>query len=135
MKVAFIYNDIYRNSVFGESHPITNKRISNVYDLSKIINFNNVTYYKSSIASVNQLSMFHDKDYITALYEAEKKQEVSLENIKKYNIGTASNPIFTEMYKRHAVATGSLILGSDLILKGALATYLKVAHFYHTLGR
>ena len=116
MNVAFIYNDIYRNSLFGENHPITEKRISNVYDLSKIISFNNVIYYKSPIASVKQLSIFHDKDYITALYQAEKKQKVSLENKKKFNIGTASNPIFKEMYRRHAVATGSLILGSDLIL-------------------
>ena len=116
MKVAFIYNDIYRNSVFGKNHPITEKRVSNVYDLSKIISFNNVNYYKSSMASIKQLSIFHDKDYIRALYEAEKKQEVSIENRKKYNIGTVSNPIFTEMYKRHAIATGSLILGSDLIL-------------------
>ncbi len=116
MNVAFIYNDIYRNSLFGENHPITEKRISNVYDLSKIINFKNVKYYKSSIASVKELSIFHDKDYITALYQAEKKQKVTLENMKKYNIGTTSNPIFKEMYRRHAVATGSLILGSDLIL-------------------
>ena len=36
--------------------------------------------------------------------------------MKKFNIGTTSNPIFKEMYRRHAVATGSLILGSDLIL-------------------
>ena len=76
----------------------------------------NVKYYKSPIASVKELSIFHDKDYITALYQAEKKQKVSLENMKKFNIGTASNPIFKEMYRRHAVATGSLILGSDLIL-------------------
>ena len=116
MNVAFIYNDIYRNSLFGENHPITENRISNVYDLSKIINFKNVKYYKSSIASVKELSIFHDKDYITALYQAEKKQKVTLENRKKFNIGTTSNPIFKEMYRRHAVATGSLILGSDLIL-------------------
>ncbi len=116
MKVAFIYNDIYRNSVFGKNHPITDKRISNVYDLAKIINFKNVIYHESSIASVEQLSLFHEKDYINALYEAEKKQEVSLEKQKKYNIGTISNPIFPEMYKRHAIATGSLLLGADLII-------------------
>ena len=76
MNVAFIYNDIYRNSLFGENHPITEKRISNVYDLSKIISFKNVKYYKSSIASVKELSIFHDKDYITALYQAEKNKKL-----------------------------------------------------------
>ena len=35
MKVSFIYYDIYRNSFFGESHPITKKRISN--EITKIL--------------------------------------------------------------------------------------------------
>ena len=75
MNVAFIYNDIYRNSLFGENHPITEKRISNVYDLSKIISFNNVKYYKSSIASVKQLSIFHDKDYILLYIRLKKNKK------------------------------------------------------------
>ena len=35
MNVAFIYNDIYRNSLFGENHPITEKRVSNVKAFSE----------------------------------------------------------------------------------------------------
>ncbi|MAH88437.1 MAG: hypothetical protein CMJ06_00055 [Pelagibacterales bacterium] len=120
MKVGFIYNDIYRYSVLGKKHPILKKRISNVFDLSKILNFNNVKYFNSKIASNKQLLIFHDKDYVDVLRVAEKTQKISLENKKKYNIGTVSNPIFKEMYRRHAISTGSLILGSDLILNNEL---------------
>ena len=120
MDVGFIYNDIYRHSVFGKKHPITNKRISNVFDLSKILNFDNVKYFNSKIASEKQLLIFHNKDYIDILRVTEKTQKISLENMKKYNIGTVSNPIFNEMYRRHAIATGSLILASDLILNKKL---------------
>ena len=120
MKVGFIYNDIYRNSIFSKNHPITNNRISNVYDLSKIINFKNVIYYKSKIATNKQLLIFHDQDYIDVLRETEKKQKANLDDMKKYNLGTFSNPIFKEMYSRHAVATGSLIMAADLILNKKL---------------
>ena len=116
MRVGFIYNDIYRYSVFGKKHPITNKRISNVFDLSKILNFNNVKYFNSKIASDKQLLIFHDKDYVDILRLTEKTQKISLENKKKYNLGTVSNPIFKEMYRRHAISTGSLILGPNLKL-------------------
>ena len=116
MKVCFLYNDIYRGSSFGNNHPVTNNRISNVYDLSKIINFQNVSYLKSKIATKKILKIFHDEAYINILKKTEKTQRVSLEDGKKYNIGNFSNPIFKEMYRRHAAATGSLIMASNLLL-------------------
>ena len=39
MKTAFLYNDIFRGSDYGKKHPVTINRVTNVYDLSKIINF------------------------------------------------------------------------------------------------
>ncbi len=117
MKVAFIYNDIFRNSNFGDYHPITLNRVSNVYDLSKIINFQNVEYFFSKIATEEELLLFHKKSYIDILKNTELLQTITDENKKKYNLGTASNPIFREMYRRHATATGSLILAANLIIK------------------
>ena len=90
---------------------------------SKILKSGHIKLYKRENSNYWQMKIkLHKTKAIRTstgskiLYEAEKKQEVSLENRKKYNIGTLSNPIFAEMYKRHAIATGSLILGSDLIL-------------------
>ena len=34
---------------------------------------------------------------------------------KKYNLGTPSNPIFKEMFRRHAISTGALILAIELL--------------------
>ena len=39
MTIAFLYNDIFRHSSFGGNHPVLPKRVSNVYDLAKLINF------------------------------------------------------------------------------------------------
>ena len=117
MKVAFIYNDIFRNSNFGEKHPVTINRVSNVYDLSKIINFQNVYYHYSKLATEKELLIFHEKEYIDILKKTELSQRITIEDSKKYNLGTSSNPIFKEMFRRHSASTGSLFLATNLIVK------------------
>ncbi len=118
MKVAFLYNNIFRDSNYGEKHPVTLNRVSNVFDIAKIINFEKVNYYNSEIASMSDLCMFHEKKYLEILKKTELTQKITPLNSKKYNLGTVSNPLFKEMYRRHAAATGSLLMAADLIANG-----------------
>ena len=118
MKVAFVYNDIFRNSNFGKHHPVLPKRISNVYDFTKLLDIKNkVKFFYNDIATYDTLKLFHSKDYLNILIETEKNQRISKYNSKKYNLGTISNPIFKEMYRRHATSAGALVLGADLLGK------------------
>ncbi|MBF96007.1 MAG: Acetoin utilization protein AcuC [Alphaproteobacteria bacterium MarineAlpha9_Bin4] len=118
MSVAFIYNDIYRYSNFGNYHPVLPKRISNVYDFTQLLNIrNNLNFFFNDVADFNTLELFHSKDYLEVLIETEKSQKISKDNSKKYNLGTTSNPIFKEMFRRHATSTGALVLAVDLIEK------------------
>ena len=92
------------------------KRISNVYDFSKLLEIKNyINYHYNDAANYDDLRLFHTKEYLNVLIETEKNQKISKYNIKKYNLGTLSNPIFKEMYKRHAVSAGALILAVDLL--------------------
>ncbi len=116
MNVIFLYNDIYRKSSFGISHPVLPRRISNVFDFSKLLNIKDkIQYIENQIASEKILQLFHSKDYLEVLKQTELNQFISKENSKKYNLGTFSNPIFTEMYKRHATSTGALVLAVELL--------------------
>ena len=116
MSTAFIYNDIFRNSNYGQKHPVTVNRVTNVYDLSKILGFESkVDYFYNEIASDEQLHTFHNKDYINILKLTEQSQRISKEAGLKYNLGTFSNPIFKEMFRRHASAAGALLLATKLI--------------------
>ena len=118
MKTAFLYNDIFRGSDYGKKHPVTINRVTNVYDLSKIINFdNNVDYINNDLATIKELSKFHDTDYLYTLKRTEEKQFITKELSKKYNLGTPDNPIFKEMFRRHAAAAGALLLATKLIKK------------------
>ncbi len=118
MTVAFLYNDIFRNSSFGKNHPVLPKRISNVYDFSKLINLRKkVDYIENKKANFKTLQLFHSFDYLEILKKTEKTQSISINNARKYNLGTYSNPIFKQMFSRHAVSTGALVLATDLIKK------------------
>ena len=116
MKTAFLYNEIFRNSDYGKSHPVTINRVTNVYDFSKLINLkDSVDYFYNDFATFSQLASFHTPDYIKILKLTEKKQYIEKELAIKYNLGSPDNPVFTEMYRRHAAATGALILATELI--------------------
>ncbi|MBJ56989.1 MAG: hypothetical protein CMP24_01950 [Rickettsiales bacterium] len=116
MKTAFLYNDIFRGSDYGKKHPVTINRVTNVYDLSKILDFDkNVDYINNDLATIDELSKFHDADYLHVLKSTEEKQFITKELAKKYNLGTADNPIFKEMFRRHAAAAGALLLATKLI--------------------
>tara|TARA_B100001989_G_C24547389_1_gene471872 strand:+ start:2673 stop:3716 length:1044 start_codon:yes stop_codon:yes gene_type:complete len=118
MTVAFLYNDIFRNSSFGKNHPVLPKRISNVYDFTKLINLRKkVDYVENKKANFKTLQLFHSFDYLEILKKTEKTQCISKDNARKYNLGTYSNPIFKQMFSRHATSTGALILAADLIKK------------------
>ena len=118
MQVPFIYNNIFRYSNLGDYHPVLKKRVSNVYDLSKFLSIKKkVKYFFNDIVDTDTLALFHTKDYLKVLKETEKSQKISESDQKKYNLGTPSNPIFKEMFRRHAISTGALILAIELLDK------------------
>ncbi len=118
MQVAFIYNDIFRYSNFGSNHPVLARRVSNVYDFSKILPIRSkINFIYNEIADLSTLSTFHSKDYLEVLKKTELTQSISKIDSERYNLGTSSNPIFNEMYKRHATSAGALLLAVDLVVK------------------
>ena len=83
MTVAFLYNDIFRNSSFGKNHPVLPKRISNVYDLAKLINLKKkVDFIENKKANFKTLQLFHSFDYLEILKKTEKTQSISKDNAK-----------------------------------------------------
>ncbi len=118
MTIAFLYNDIFRKSSFGKSHPVLPKRVSNVYDLTKLLHIRKkVKFIENKKANFKTLQLFHSSDYLEVLKKTEKIQHISKDNSMKYNLGTHSNPIFKEMFSRHATSAGALVLSADLIKK------------------
>ena len=121
-KAALIGSEIYRNSQFGGKHPLSIPRVSAVLDLIRAIGICDKEEYKTGpCAKPELLQRFHTPEYISILKKTEMSQKISQIDAKTYNIGSLSNPVFPEMFKRPATSVGSSLLAADLVADGGRA--------------
>ena len=121
-KAILIGSEVYRNSQFGGKHPLSIPRVSAVLDLVRAIGICDKEEYKTGpCAKPELLKSFHTADYIAILKKTEVFQKISEKDSKTYNIGSLSNPVFPEMFKRPATSVGSSLLAADLVANGGRA--------------
>ncbi|WP_170790842.1 acetoin utilization protein AcuC [Ruegeria lacuscaerulensis] len=121
MQPVFIGSEIYRHSTYGTQHPLAIPRVSTVIDLCRAQGWLNQQNFRvSPCAKPSALHAFHTPDYITALQQAEAEQAVSNDTRSRYGLGTLSNPVFAEMYRRPATAAGGSMLGAELLREGGI---------------
>lgn len=117
----FIGSEIYRGSSYGPKHPLAIPRVPTVIDLCRAMGWLTSDNYRTSPrAKPAALTSFHTPDYIAALQTAETVQAVDKGTRDRHQIGTLSNPVFPEMYRRPATAAGGSILGAELIANGGI---------------
>jgi acetoin utilization protein AcuC len=59
--------------------------------------------------------MWHRPDYIAALQAAEAAGEATAEMRERFHLGTLSNPVFPEVYRRPATGAGGVMLAAELL--------------------
>ncbi len=64
------------------------------------------------------LTLWHTPDYIAALQRAEETQETDAATRARHGLGTLSNPLFPEMYRRPATGAGASLLAGELLAEG-----------------
>ncbi|MCG6901084.1 MAG: acetoin utilization protein AcuC [Rhodobacter sp.] len=117
----FIGSEIYRTSSYGRWHPLRVPRVSTVIDLSRALGWLEDDCYRNSPrAKPAALCAWHDADYIAALQHAETTQAISDAARGRFGLGTSSNPVFPEMYRRPATAAGGSLLAADLLAGGGV---------------
>ena len=115
-KPIMIGSEIYRNSRYGEGHPLSIERVTPVMDLTFALGWaNESVFINSPIATFDMLTRYHDKKYVSAVIEAEKFQDVSDDIRELYNLGAGGNPIFPEVFTRPATAVGGAILAGQML--------------------
>ncbi|MEO1239262.1 MAG: acetoin utilization protein AcuC, partial [Pseudomonadota bacterium] len=108
--------EIYRTSTYGPWHPLRIPRVSTVLDLSRALGWLPAEkYITSPRARPAALTAWHTPDYVDALQQAERDGEVSEETRARHGLGTVSNPVFSEMFRRPATAAGASILAGELL--------------------
>ncbi|MEM9031998.1 MAG: acetoin utilization protein AcuC [Pseudomonadota bacterium] len=108
--------EIYRHSTYGDRHPLRIARVSTVVDLSRALGWlPRPRYIVSPRARAKTLARWHTESYLRALKAAEATGEVSTATRDRHGLGTVSNPVFPEMFRRPATAAGASILAGELL--------------------
>ena len=114
----FIGARIYRGSSYGPHHPLSIPRVPTVTDLCRALGWLPDTHYRTSpCAKPTALTGFHTSAYIAALQRAEVTQKADL----AFDLGTLSNPVFPEVYRRPATAAGGGLLAAEHVRAGGVA--------------
>ncbi|MBV2360765.1 acetoin utilization protein AcuC [Thalassococcus sp. CAU 1522] len=115
----FIGSPIYRGSRYGTRHPLSIERVPAVIDLCRALGWLGPERYRTSPrAKPEALCRFHTEDYVAALMQAEMAGAVSDTVRRRYGLGTLSNPVFAEMFRRPATAVGGGLLAAELVAPG-----------------
>jgi acetoin utilization protein AcuC len=116
---VFIGSEIYRGSSYGAWHPLRVPRVSTVTDLVRALGWLAPGQYRTSPrARPAALTVWHTPDYIAALQSAEVEGAVSDAVRLRHGLGTTSNPVFPEVFRRPATSAGAAMLAADLVRDG-----------------
>ena len=119
MKNFLFSSKIFKGSRYGEGHPLNIDRVWPSLDLLKIMNWvSDEQLVFNEPARIDELTSFHDIDYLKALKKAEIYQDLNLMEKKKYNLGIGVNPIFKEVYSRPASAAKSSMRAIEFLASG-----------------
>lgn len=119
--VFFIGSEIYRGSSYGLKHPLAIPRVSTVMDLCRALGWLPADQYQTSPrARPKALQRFHTARYVAAVINAERDQTVTDATRERHGLGTLSNPVFPEMFRRPATAAGGSLLAAELVANGGI---------------
>ncbi len=131
-----IGHEIYRYSSHGQGHPLAIARVSSTLDLIDALGWlDPARFVEAPQATVEQLTRFHDPEYVEALIRAEVNQRLSDADKARFNIGLNGNPIYPEIFRRPATASGGTLKAIEIALAtpGAVRLYHPAGGTHHGL--
>jgi acetoin utilization protein AcuC len=112
----FIGSEIYRGSSYGGAHPLRIPRVSTVMDLARALDWLPAGHYRASPrAKPAALALWHEPQYIAALQSAEARGEATPEMRTRFGLGTLTNPVFRQVFRRPATGAGGVMLAAELL--------------------
>ena len=120
-RTLYIGSEIYRRSTYGPSHPLAIPRVSTCTDLCRAMGWlPDDVYIDAPQATPEQLARFHDPIYIAALQRIEATQTPTDDDRARFQIGTANNPVYPEIFRRPATSAGGVTLAARLTTNGGI---------------
>ena len=121
LRPAYVGSDIYRHSTYGPKHPLAIPRVSTCTDLIRAMGWLDERHFvEAPMATVPQITRFHDPGYVAALQRAEQAQSVEPADRERYRIGADGNPVYREVFRRPATSAGGVMLACRMTLHGGV---------------
>ena len=129
---VFIGSEVYRGSSYGGAHPLRVPRVSTVIDLVRVLGWLSPQQFRTSPrAKPAALMLWHDEGYIAALQAAEQTGVVDVAVQRKYGLGTLSNPVFPDMFRRPATGAGGVMLAAEMLARSPGVIYVPGGGTHH----
>ena len=114
-------HEIYRGSSYGAWHPLRIPRVSTVMDLARAMGWlPRSRFVTSPRAKPEAVAVWHAPAYVAALQRAEAEGQAQADDPERFGLGTASNPVFPEVWRRPATSAGGSFLAGDLLARGGV---------------
>jgi len=130
---ALIFSDSYQDYNFSPWHPMKPARLLLTAELIKaygITDQQNSRIIEPRLATVDELNLVHDLDYVEKVKELSQPGADESGSIY-YGLGTGDNPIFPRMHEASATIAGASLLGAEKIMAGELDHSFNVAGGLH----
>ena len=128
----FIGSEVYRGSSYGAGHPLRVPRVSTVMDLVRALGWLPPGQFRTSPrAKPKALELWHAPAYIAALQAAARDGVVDRETGRQHGLGTLSNPVFPDMFRRPATGAGGVMLAAEMLARQSGAIYVPGGGTHH----
>ena len=77
------------------------------------------------------LQLWHAPDYIAALQAAAQDGVVDVDTARQYGLGTLSNPVFPDMFRRPATGAGGVMLAAEMLARHEGVIYVPGGGTHH----
>ncbi len=120
-KAVFITHQVFRNSGFGNLHPLSISRQNTLYRMCCILDwFTPDQLLEPELASRSVLETYHERQYIDEFFRAAVELKVDANTREKFGLGTMECPLFEGIWDRATASIGGAILAAEQALDGKL---------------
>jgi acetoin utilization protein AcuC len=135
-QAALVYAPRFREYDLGPGHPMRPARVVRAYGLMRachLLESDNITLAKPSLADEDTLALFHSREYIAAVRAP--SEGAPMPDPARFGFGTLDNPIVKGMYEASALIVGASVLAADLVVDGKVPVAFNPAGGLHHAHR